>query len=79
MGLVCGIWGSIGIVILLEYFPSVLIMNLCLLRPIISQAAGIYLDIDKYPGNMTYAGGLLVLGSIYAINKGKNKQRGNSD
>ena len=69
MGLVCGIWGSIGVVIVLEYFPSVLIMNLCLLRPIISQAAGIYLDIYEYPGIITYIGGALVLGSISAIKK----------
>ena len=69
-GFVCGIGGTIGAVIVLQsgYFPTILIMNLCLLRPIISQAAGIYLKIDEYPGVMTYAGGILVLGSIYVIN-----------
>lgn len=70
-GFIAGICGTIGAIFALKWFPSILVMNLCLMRPIISQGCGIFLNIDEWPGWMTYLGAILVLGAIYWINKGK--------
>ena len=68
MGFVAGLCGTIGVIFALKFFPSILIMNLCLTRPLISQTMGIYLGIDELPGLMTYLGCGMVIGAIYMIN-----------
>ena len=36
MGFLAGLCGTIGVIFALKFFPSILIMNLCLTRPLIS-------------------------------------------
>lgn len=63
-GLVCGVYGTHGAIFAVKHFPLIPLMNSYLLRPIIAQLLGVWLDIDKIPGTMTFLG---VTGLIFSI------------
>lgn len=63
-GLVCGVAGSIGGTFVVKYFSLIPMMNLYLMRPIISQFIGIKMGIDNIPGIMSFVGISGIIGSI---------------
>ena len=63
-GFMSGFWGICGYVIACKYYPPVVIMNCLLLEPVVGQTIGVYLNIDKPPGVMTYVGGMLIMAAI---------------
>ena len=65
-----GFWGLCGHTLSLFYFSPVFVMNSLMLEPLISQFLGIFLNIDKNPGIMTWLGLAIVLVSqIFIIKK----------
>lgn len=75
-GLICGVYGTHGAIFAVKHFPLIPLMNSYLLRPIIAQLLGWYLEIDKVPGTMTWIG---VSGLILSIMFYNTKSSADSD
>ena len=70
-------WGSsVGYLILMKFFSPVICMNALLYEPLISQILGYAYGIDHFPGYMTIFGVLIVLISIFFVNRGYVIKRG---
>lgn len=68
-GLSCGFFGNAGYVICLLFFSPVIVSACFLLEPFLGQMIGYLMDIDHFPGWLTWIGTLLVLIGILLIQK----------
>ena len=50
-------------------FTPVVAGTMMLLEPMFGQVYGIYLGLDKYPGIMTYLGGVLIISGLFVLLK----------
>ena len=50
-----------------RYFSPVIAGTMMLLEPMFSEVYGIALGLDKYPGLITYLGGILILSGLYVL------------
>lgn len=60
-----GFWGTQGYTIAMNYCSDLVVVNLLLLEPFLSQMLGCWMGLDEMPGVMTVIGLVIV---IYAIN-----------
>ena len=71
-----GFWVYSGYVISMFYFSPLALMNTLLIEPITSQVAGVFLEIDEWPGALTWIGVVVVGVAINVIHKGsENKEK----
>mmetsp|Transcript_4783 Transcript_4783/g.8206 ORF Transcript_4783/g.8206 Transcript_4783/m.8206 type:complete len:171 (-) Transcript_4783:161-673(-) len=74
-GLWSGFFGYCGYIISTKYFSSLVIMNVLLVEPLVSQLLGVYLEIDEKPGILTFLGVVAIIGAINLIQKGSRLKR----
>ena len=67
-------WGLYGYVISLLFFPPVFVMNCLLMEPMVSQVIGVALNIDEWPGWMSFLGVAIVIVSINLMYFGEVKR-----
>ena len=62
-----GFWGSTGYILSLLFFSPVIVSAAFLFEPFFGQLFGYWMDIDHFPGVLTWVGTLLVLVGVLAI------------
>ena len=55
-----GFWGISGFIIAFLFFPPMVVMNILLIEPALSQMLGVAMKVDKVPGVMTWIGVVIV-------------------
>lgn len=66
-GLSAGFFGNAGYVICLLFFSPVIVSACFLFEPFLGQLFGYWMDIDRFPGWLTWLGTFLVLVGILLI------------
>ena len=74
-GLSCGFFGNAGYVICLLFFSPVIVSACFLFEPFLSQMFGYWMDIDRFPGWLTWVGTFLVLVGILLIQKADRQRK----
>ena len=67
LGLTVGFWGSLGYVFSLIFFSPVIVSATLLFLPFISQMLGYWLNIDYFPGWLTWTGNVCAFIGLFAI------------
>ena len=74
-GLSAGFFGNAGYVICLLFFSPVIVSACFLVEPFLSQMFGYWMDIDRFPGWLTWFGTFLVLIGILLIQKADRQRK----
>lgn len=68
-GMSAGFWGSAGYIISLLFFSPVIVSASFLTEPFLGQLFGYWMNIDAFPGLMTWSGTVLVCLGILSIQR----------
>ena len=73
-GIIVCLFGTFGLVWQLRYFSVVFSMNCCLFMPFVSQMISVMLQVDQWPGWMTWVGVFIVSFAVNMIYQGELKR-----
>ena len=74
-GMSAGFWGSAGYIISLLFFSPVIVSASFLTEPFLGQLFGYWMNIDAFPGLMTWLGTLLVCLGILSIQRAEQQRK----
>ena len=69
VSLLVGFGFSLSINISMKNFSSIVVGNATLAEPLVAQFLGIILNLDHYPGILTYLGGAITVGGLYLLGR----------
>ena len=74
-GMTGGFWGSLGYVISLLFFSPVIVSASFLFEPFVGQMIGYWMDIDHFPGWLTWTGTFCVFFGVLGIQKADRQRK----
>ena len=66
-----GFWGISGFIIAFLFFPPMVVMNILLFVPVLSQMFGVVMGVDRIPGALTLFGFIIVAIEVNLLYKGE--------